>query len=129
VEERKIVETERKEPVPVGPYQSFNVEFVIGDRAFRIVVQALSQEDASHHALFVAATQYPAVRGYNILSADVMTILEHFEVGPKLVNIFQAISQISGMQLRNMVPVIPTKADGVDVQKLLEEARKNNKVL
>lgn len=129
MDERKIVEAERKEPVPVGPYMKFCVEFVVGDRAFRIFVDALSQEEAAHHALFVVCTQWPAVRGYNILSADQTTILEHFEVGDHMVRLFQTIQQISGLQLRTMVPVHRAKAEGEDIQKLYEQAKKDGRTL
>lgn len=129
-------EPEKGAPIDPKNLQVFWIELNILARGsaypvgFPFRIEAHSKEEAAHYALFILATQWPNVTGYNVRSADQKTILETCNGGKLMALLMKPLQEMTGMQpFKTAVPVLETAAKGVDLKNLYDEARKSGRVI
>jgi hypothetical protein len=80
-------------------------------------------------SIFVASN-WPNVNGYNIYNADGTELLMMVHGMPFMNQFLKPIQEIAGLQaIRSVIPVTAVGANGVDLVKLMEEAKKAGRLI
>jgi hypothetical protein len=110
--------------------QSFIVELLVFDRAVRKALTAINLESMAQMASIFVATNWPNVNGYNIYNADGTELLLMVHGMPFMNQFLKPIQEIAGLQaIRSVIPVTVAGSQGVDLVKLMEEARKAGRLV
>jgi hypothetical protein len=110
--------------------KTFLVEILVLDKAVRAPLSSISMESISHMAAVFVAMNWPNVYGYNIYNADGTELLEMVNAVAFTNHFLKSIQQIAGSQvLKAAVPVIGAGADGENLVKLMDEAKKAGRLM
>lgn len=122
-------EVQYQEPKRTNDQQDFIIELIVQGKAVRVPAKCYNQESASHTALVMVATNYPSIQGYNLLSADGLTLLEECQPTPLFLHAAPIIQQITGQQpLKMAVPIVKT-VDPKQWEDMLKDAKDKNKLI
>lgn len=123
-------EVQYSQPKRIHGDENFIIELVVQGKSVRIPCKCYDRESAAHTALVMVATNYPAVQGYNLLTADGETLLEEVHPTQLFIHAAPIIQQITGQQpMRMAVPIVDSKNAETEFGKMLADAQKRGKVL
>jgi hypothetical protein len=124
-----VQEVQYQEAKRTHELQDFIVELIVQGKAVRVPAKCYNQESASHTALAMVAISYPQVSGYNLLSADGLTLIEEVHPTQLFNHASPIIQQITGQQpLKMAVPIVKTVDPG-QWEKMLADANEKKKVI
>lgn len=102
---------------------------VPGSGDVKLPVRAINQESVSHMAAIATAINFPNLNGYCIFAEDQTTLLENVNAADFIMAIAKDLAAATGRQ--PLKAAVPIKGDvsGDDWNKMVEEARKQGKLI